>query len=395
MTIPDVLDRPTPIRLLILQPTPFCNLDCDYCYLPNRAATHRMSAEILHAAVDIVRRSGLIGEELNVVWHAGEPLVVPAEFYEEAFDAISVRVGDLPVNHAIQTNGTLITDQWCKLFKTRRVRVGVSLDGPAHIHDRHRFDRAKRPTHDRVMRGIDLLQANGVPFHVICVVTADAIDHPEALVQFFSDARIDRVGFNFEEQESVRRFSTLASLPSDRSVRTFLERVYRYNNALPEPLQIREFHGALSALMPRTSEEPLWGSNDQVRPFGIVSVDCDGNLSTFSPELLGASSPVHPTFTFGNVLRDELIDVLENSAFLEVATQIAEGVRMCARTCEYFKLCGGGAPSNKLYENHTFASTETLHCRNSIQLPIDIVLADLEHRFGIARDPAADAAAAP
>jgi uncharacterized protein len=83
-------------------------------------------------------------------------------------------------------------------------------------------------------------------------------------------------------------------------------------------------------------------------------------------------------FVFGNVLRDQLADVVSNLAFLAAWGDIRAGVELCERTCPYFGVCGGGAPSNKYYENGTFVSTETVHCRHKIQLLAEQVLRDLE-----------------
>ena len=149
------------------------------------------------------------------------------------------------------------------------------------------------------------------------------------------------------------------------------------------PVRIREFARALTGITSPTMPERTRLGNDQARPFGIISIDHGGNISTFSPELLGAQGARHSSFIFGNVLEGELVDILDNRAFREIAQEVAEGVGMCARQCAYFNYCGGGAPVNKLYENGSFASTETMFCRNSIQIPIQILLNDLEAQLGI------------
>ena len=123
--------------------------------------------------------------------------------------------------------------------------------------------------------------------------------------------------------------------------------------------------------------------NNQVTEFGIISVDCDGNLSTFSPELLGVQSPTYGDFCFGNIMTDDLARMAKNHKFKRVRKDIAAGVRLCAKTCEYYSFCGGGAPANKYFENGSFASTETMFCRYTIKLPLDIVLADLEESLSI------------
>jgi uncharacterized protein len=107
-------------RLLILQPTPFCNINCDYCYLPNRNSTMRMDIKIVRRAAERLRDDGLVGEELTVAWHAGEPLAMPLSFYKEAIKVFQDVLGSAcNVSHSIQTNATLINDAWCEFFKKK------------------------------------------------------------------------------------------------------------------------------------------------------------------------------------------------------------------------------------------------------------------------------------
>lgn len=88
-------------------------------------------------------------------------------------------------------------------------------------------------------------------------------------------------------------------------------------------------------------------------------------------------------FSFGNVTRNHFADALETSKFRQLLSDIQLGIRRCAETCAYYGYCGGGAPANKYYENGSFASTQTLYCRYSVQMPLDIVLADIERTLNI------------
>ena len=140
-------------QLLVLQPTPFCNIDCSYCYLPQRDERSRMDINTVRLAARRLREDGLLADELTVVWHAGEPLVLPPAYYEEAFAVIAEELPGTEVTQAVQTNATLISDVWCAFFLKHRVQLGVSVDGPAHLHDRHRRTRQGRGTHAQVLRG--------------------------------------------------------------------------------------------------------------------------------------------------------------------------------------------------------------------------------------------------
>lgn len=103
--------------LVILQPTALCNLNCSYCYLPDRRERERMSEEVLDACVSFVFACDLPGNEIEFLWHAGEPLAAGLAFYKRAFALIAERAPEgLRVRHTLQMNGTLLSQAWCDLF---------------------------------------------------------------------------------------------------------------------------------------------------------------------------------------------------------------------------------------------------------------------------------------
>src|SRR5471032_3308070 len=119
------------IQLLVVQPTPFCNIDCRYCHVPDRTNKAIVADETLKNLFSKVFASGWAKEGLSVAWHAGEPLVLPVAFYRRAFPLIDeLKPAGLPVTHSFQTNGTLIDDSWCEFIAEAHVSVGVSIDGP-------------------------------------------------------------------------------------------------------------------------------------------------------------------------------------------------------------------------------------------------------------------------
>jgi len=123
------------IQLLVVQPTPFCNIDCRYCYLPQRSSKAVIAAATLANLFSQVFASGWAQDALSVVWHAGEPMVLPIDFYRQAFRMIDdMRPPDLMLTHSFQTNGTLIDDAWCDFFAEANINVGVSIDGPQRLH---------------------------------------------------------------------------------------------------------------------------------------------------------------------------------------------------------------------------------------------------------------------
>jgi len=108
------------IQLLIVQPTPFCNIDCRYCYLPDRTSKAVVSDETLHNLFSQIFSAGWADGALSVVWHAGEPMVLPIAFYRRVFRLIDeLKPPGLDLSQAFQTNGTLINDEWCRFFCRR------------------------------------------------------------------------------------------------------------------------------------------------------------------------------------------------------------------------------------------------------------------------------------
>ncbi len=378
------------IQLLIVQPTPFCNIDCDYCYLPNRTSTARLEPATWREVLRKVFASGLVGDELSVVWHAGEPLAVPLSHYASLFGVIDEFATRPPrLRHSIQTNGMPITDEWCNFIAAHDIHIGVSIDGPAFLHDRHRKDRQGRGTHDRVMKGIECLRKHHIDFHVIAVVTSDSLDHADEVFGFFRDQRIRRVGFNVEELEGDHKSCSLLDGSLEDRIRNFWRRLHVLQMESDGAVCIREFERAYEVIVhgpPKIDTDLSMQWSSQLAAFGIVTVDYKGNVSSFSPELIGTKSVRYGDFVFGNIFENELKDLRNKPQFVRIARDIREGVRLCERQCQYFSLCGGGAPSNKYFENGSFATTETMYCRTTIQMPIDIVLEDLEQHLSHSPD---------
>lgn len=366
------------LSLLVLQPTPFCNIDCDYCYLPARTDKSHMSMATLRAAIHWVIDAGLVGKELSIVWHAGEPMVLPPAWYREAFTVVGEACPPgIGVRHSIQTNGTLVDDAWCALIREAGINVGLSLDGPAQLHDRHRRTRTGRGTHAAVMDGLGKLKAHGIPVHAICLLTRESLRCADEILDFFIGCDIRDVGFNIEEIEAAHAISSLQAVGIEAEFAAFFDRILERLRAAPGQLRIREVEDVLSAL-----RHPRFGSltsNCQNTPFEIVSVSWDGRISTFSPELLGTEHPRYGAFAFASVHTDCFEDAIYSPRYRLVAAEIAAGREACRHECAYFPFCRGGAPANKLAENGSFAGTETLYCRITQKVVNERVLRALEH----------------
>lgn len=365
-------DRTPCISTLVVQPTAFCNINCTYCYLPGRTVKAVMPRETIRILFEKIFASGWHGDQITVIWHAGEPLVAPMEFYEEAFATIeALRPRGLRVQHSLQTNGMLLSPAWCALLRKWDVRIGVSIDGPRRFNDEHRLTRNGRSTYERAIEGIRLLRREGIPFHVITVLTDSSLDAPDEMLAFYESEGISDVCFNVEESEGEHVSGLFATSDPEARYRAFLRRFWVAARVRRSVRMIREIDGMIARIF-RPSEDEV--RNVQTEPFAMLNVDVRGNVSTFSPELLGLKNEVYSDFLIGNILRDSLDEMRASSALAAMARDISAGCERCRRECEYFSICGGGAPVNKLTENGSFASTRTTFCTLTQVAAADLVL---------------------
>jgi uncharacterized protein len=376
-------DSPAPaprVEMVVVQPTPFCNINCTYCYLPQRADTTVIRQETVAKLFEELFASGFAAPHVTVIWHAGEPLVVPVQFYETAFAAIeAMRPPSVAIRHAFQTNGMLLNEAWCDFFKRWNVGVGVSIDGPQEYHDAHRVTRDGRGTFARTLQGIRLLREHDVPFHVITVLTAKSIGEPERLVEFYRAEGIGDVCFNVEESEGSHASGLFAENDVVARFRNFLERFWVLARETPGIRFVREVDSMITRIFRRGDATMV---NPQVEPFGMLNVDCLGNVSSFSPELLGLKNPAYRDFIVGNVHTHSLAEMTHSEAMRAMHRDIALGVAACRRECGYFSVCAGGSPINKLTENGGFATSTTTFCRLVSQVPADLVLDAFERLSG-------------
>ncbi|WP_414475882.1 cyclophane-forming radical SAM/SPASM peptide maturase GrrM/OscB [Microvirga sp. M2] len=362
------------LRLLVLQPTPFCNIDCSYCYLSTRNSKARMTLDTLAKACRCVFDGSNLDEALEIAWHGGEPLTVPLQWYKDAVALISdLRPVGLNLKYRFQTNGLLLNAEWVDFLETIGAVVGLSIDGPADLHDARRRSRGGLGTHEKAMDAVRLLHGRGLPFHVITVLTSSTLASPDQLFEFYRSNGIAEVGFNVEEIEGDNRSSSLSGSNTDMRFRKFIRRFFDLCIENPGAILLRELEATVSLLLAEDQAE-----DEQNIPFRIISVGHDGAISTFSPELLGSHHDRFESFVFGHVENGQISKILYDDNFKQVHAEIQQGVDACRRICSYFKWCGGGAPANKLFELGRFDTTETLHCRLSRQIILDETVALLE-----------------
>jgi uncharacterized protein len=226
------------------------------------------------------------------------------------------------------------------------------------------------------MAGIRLLLRHEVPFHVISVLSPASMAAPHEMFDFFVEEGIEQVCFNVEESEGDHVSDSFREVGIEAAYFRFLSEFWRLSAAAPGKITfIREIEHAVRQVI-RPTDAPF--CNQLVEPFAIISMDWAGNISTFSPELLGLKNSDYEDFFLGNINRDLLVDLPHRPNFARMLADIQAGVEMCRERCEYFTVCGGGEPVNKLAENGSFASTQTTYCRLTKMRATDLVLDALE-----------------
>ena len=382
------------LRLAVMQATSICNLNCSYCYVPDRRHQGQMSDDVVRAAASFIfareETDRAAGRSVQFLWHAGEPLAAGLSFYARAFAIIAnLTPSEVSVHHIMQTNGTLVDAGWCEFFREHRVSIGLSIDGPPELHDSHRKTWAGHGSHHRAMRGYRLLREYGFDPGAICVLTRESLTQPDAIYDFFVNAGFTSVAFNVDEKEGANTTTSL-SQENFESIRelyaAFTRQMWRRWRADDARIRIREFDHVLDCIHCVHEDPSFFRELDEVIPFGIITVGRDGGVSTFAPELASTTSKVYGNFLLGNVLSDTPDDVEHGEAFDRLGREVLEGRDLCRQTCQYYKLCGGGFQSNRIAEHGSLRTTETQTCKLHRQTLIDVIVNELTEETELLED---------
>ena len=214
-----------PLYVMLKPAGAHCNLACKYCYyleknnLYQNSHRHLMSDEMLEQFTREYIEAQTMPQVL-FTWHGGEPLMRSIDFYKKALALQKKYANGKQIDNVIQTNGTLLTDEWCEFFAQNHWLVGISVDGPQEYHDHYRVTPAGKPSWEKVMQGISLLKKHRVEWNAMAVVNAYNAEHPLEFYHFFRDNGCQYLQFTpiverLTEHEDGR---TLASLADDREI---------------------------------------------------------------------------------------------------------------------------------------------------------------------------------
>ena len=214
-----------PLYVMLKPAGAHCNLACKYCYyleknnLYQNSHRHLMTDEMLEQFTREYIEAQTMPQVL-FTWHGGEPLMRSIDFYKKALALQKKYAHGKQIDNVIQTNGTLLTDEWCEFFAQNHWLVGISIDGPQEYHDHYRVTPAGKPSWEKVMQGIQLLKKHRVEWNAMAVVNAYNAEHPLEFYHFFRDNGCQYLQFTpiverLTEHEDGR---TLASLVDDREI---------------------------------------------------------------------------------------------------------------------------------------------------------------------------------
>ncbi len=323
--------------LLIKPVSAVCNLDCAYCFYLDREAdpyrslpARRMSADTLERLVDTWLFYSY--PESVLAFQGGEPTLAGLPFFEKLVELEQGhgRSGQT-VSNSLQTNGVLIDDAWCGLFRSYKWLVGISIDGPEEMHDRYRRNRGGAGTWRQAMRGLEALQKNGVEFNVLCVVTAANVEQPREVYRFFRGLGIEHI-----------QYIPLAEFDSSGGPLPFSISPGQYGRFLTETFaawwperrkaRVRVFDNIAEALA------------------GRKPGNCTMHATCDSYAVVEYNGDVYPCDFF--VEKDWLLGNIETDSWTEIARRRRRYDFAAKKTiarpeceaCEYFAVCRGGCP---------------------------------------------------
>jgi uncharacterized protein len=322
-----------------------CNLGCTYCYYLNKKDLYydqdsfRMSDEILEEYI-IQHIQASSDETIMFSWHGGEPLLAGIDFYRKA---VSIQQKYLPSGrHAlngIQTNGTLLDDEWCSFLKSENFIIGISIDGPPDLHNKHRITPAGDPTSERVLKGYELLKKYKITSEILCVVNSDNSLHPLEVYNFFRQLGAEYISF----LPLVERGASKASGVSDSSVNP--EEFGRFLSVIFDEWIEHD----IGKIKVQIFEEALRSAFNQEHTLCIFKVDCGGvPVVEHNGDFYPCDHFVTRDYLAGNIKCESLASLLESPRQKAFGQQKSKTLPRFCIECEVREMCNGECPKNRL-----------------------------------------------
>lgn len=342
---------------IILQPGTFCNLDCSYCYLGTTNLKNLMSVKIAEQVADYIKTKS---EKYQISFHGGEPLAVGIKHLKSLSDPFKVDEIKERVILSLQTNGTLLSKEWCLFIKEYDIGIGLSIDGSRYM-SRKRKLRNGREAYDKILKGIEHLNHQDIPFGVLAVVSEDDLNKATELYYSIKSLGAKSLGINLEEFEG-KNFSGVR--PGEK-VKTFWKELYLTWKE-DKTLSIENFHSLFEMLNYASFGLENGFDLKKIAINTLPIISANGNVKILSPELRDNAKKNTYTFCIGNILEKTLDEIIAIGKKAPYVKDYIRGVFNCRDECEYFIICRGGFASNKFYERGTTNCTLTNNCRTSL-----------------------------
>lgn len=325
---------------LIIKPTRKCNLRCSYCQ-DWRSKSNKMSFDVLTKLT--AEALSPVNNRIDFIWHGGEPLTLGVNFFTKAI-ALQEKFQQphQRIKNSIQTNGTLITKEWCEFFVAYGMEVGVSIDGPKEIHDSNRNYSNGKTSFNDVKRGIDLLKKYEIPFGMLMVLNESTLSLSPTNVYDF-----------FKKELKVNNFSFLAARPDNTADGTlaiesqytdtgkyisFMKKMFDvwYEDDDPK-IKIRELNSILGAVIGKLPTVCTLAGNCIGQYF---LVEMNGDLY-HCDKYLGDKD-----YHVGNILNNSFAEIKTSDSLINLAKNENLEI-MNMQSCEFFGICNGGCPHDR------------------------------------------------
>lgn len=320
-----------------------CNLHCDYCYYLNKNKLYpdtidfRMSYELLE---EFTRQyiQYQPGPLVSFIWQGGEPTLLGLDFFRRV---VELQEKFLPVGwqatNSLQTNGTLLTDEWCDFLHKNQFLVGLSLDGSANLHNFYRHTKSGQETFSQVMSGLHLLQTHKIEYNVLCVVSKANVQHPIELYHFFKENGIKYIQF-IPLVESLEDGKVSQRSITGEEYGQFLISIFNQwvVNGLGE-ISVQIFDECIS----------VWaglGAN-----LCISAPTCGRAMAMeHNGDVYSCDHFVFPPYKLGNIRDQKLIDLVNSEKQVNFGRQKKEALPECCQSCSVRFICNGGCPKNRI-----------------------------------------------
>jgi uncharacterized protein len=321
-----------------------CNLDCHYCYylkkkhLYPKVESFRMPDDVLEEY--IVQHIEASPETvIRFSWHGGEPTLLGLDYFRKI---VAIQRKHQPPNqhitNGIQTNGTLLDEDWCQFFSTENFAVGLSLDGPKEIHDQYRITKDQKHTHKQVMRGLNLLQKHRVYTDILCVVNAFTVQYPLQVYRFFKQINAQYVNFlpMVELKPETKADVSPISVPSE-AWGTFLCTIFdEWRDHDIGNVKVQIF------------EEATRTAFNQEHSLCIFRSTCgDIPVVEHNGDFYSCDHFVDVEHRLGNIKETPLVELLESPAQIAFGKAKLETLPCHCRECRVRSMCNGGCPKNR------------------------------------------------